>query len=311
MTETNAVTTTTAITALSRPRSFADFKALVMASVTAWSDDHASSMGAAIAYYTALSLAPLLLIVIAVAGLVFGREAAQGALFDQLRGLIGVDGAQAVQSILAGSKDIGGSVVSIVVGVVVLIVGSTTVFVELQNDLDRIWHAQPPTGSGIVNFLMTRLLSFGLLLSIGFLLIVSLLATAAITALGTLWGDWLGGAESLVALLNFVAGLFIITLLFALIFKLLPRTTIAWRDVWTGASVTSVLFSIGKFAIGLYIGRSAISSSFGAAGAFVVLIVWIYYAAQVFLFGAEFTYQYALRYGSRREVNKGAAKPIA
>lgn len=291
-----------------RPHHLRDFWNLLRASVEAWSDDRASSMGAAIAYYTALSLAPLLLIVIAVAGIVFGREAAQGALFGQLTGLIGPDGAQAIQAILAGSKSIGGGIASIVVGAVVLLVGSTTVFVELQNDLDRIWRAEPPQGNGLANFVLTRLLSFGLLLGVGFLLIVSLLANVAITALGTLWGEWLGGAESLVQLLNFVVGIAIITVLFAVIFKFLPRTRIAWRDVWTGAAVTSLLFSIGKFAIGLYIGRSAISSSFGAAGAFVVLIVWIYYAAQVFLLGAEFTYQYALRYGSRR--GTAAAPPV-
>lgn len=266
--------------------------------VNGWVDHRASSMGAAIAYYTALSLAPLLLIVISVAGLVFGRDAAQGALVTQLQELIGADGAHAVQTVLASAKDIGGSLVSIAVGVVVLTIGATTVFAELQADLDRIWDTPTPPGNGLWNWVRTRLLSIGMVLGVGFLLMVSLLLSAAVAAIGKFWGDALGARETIAQALNFAVGFCIITALFAAIFKFLPSRRIAWRDVWTGAAVTSLLFAVGKSLIGLYLGKAAVSSSFGAAGAFVVLIVWIYYAAQIFLLGAEFTHQYARLHGS-------------
>ncbi len=291
---------------------FRDFGLLVWRSLNGWVDDRASSMGAAIAYYTALSLAPLLLIVVAIAGVVFGRDAAQGAIVVELQGIVGTDGARTIQSILASSQSLKGGILSIVIGSAVLLVGATTVFAELQADIDLIWHAKPRAGNGVLNFLRARLLSFGLVLGVGFLLIVSLLVSTAISAFSTFWGGWLVGEALLASSVNFVVSFGFITVLFALIFKFLPTAVIGWRDVWIGAAVTSLLFSVGKSAIGLYLGRSAVSSSFGAAGAFVVLIVWIYYAAQIFLLGAEFTYQYALMYGSRSaEVpsNGAAAQP--
>ncbi len=263
-----------------------------------WVDDNASSMGAAIAYYTMLSLAPLLLIVITVAGLIFGEEAARGALFGQLAELVGDNGAQAIQAILSSSSNLSGGIVSILIGFVTLFIGATTVFAELQSDLDRIWKV-PERRGGVQGFIRKRLLSFGVILGVGFLLIVSLVASATITAIGTLWSQWLLGTETMLQLLNFGVGFAVITALFAMIYKLLPSVPIAWNDVWVGAAVTSLMFSIGKFLIGLYLGRAAISSSFGAAGTLVVVIVWVYYSAQIFLYGAEFTYHYARERGSR------------
>jgi membrane protein len=274
---------------------------LARRALVGWSDDNASSMGAAIAYYTMLSLAPLLLIVITIAGLIFGEDAARGALFGQLATLVGDNGAQAIQAILTSSKNLSGGIVSIVIGLVTLLIGATTVFAELQTDLDRIWKAPVPKSKGVVRFLRTRLLSFGVIIGVGFLLIVSLIASAAIAAVGTIWNHWLQGTATLLQTLNFVVGFGVITTLFALIYKTLPSVRIAWGDVWVGGAATSLMFSIGKFLIGLYLGTAAISSSFGAAGTLVVVIVWVYYSAQIFLLGAEFTYQYAIQHGSLSE----------
>lgn len=271
---------------------------LAKRSLKGWIDDGASSMGAAIAYYTVLSLAPLLLIVITVAGLIFGEDAARGALLDELAGLVGQQGAEAVQAVLASSNQLGEGLASILLGAVMLFIGATTVFAELQSDLDRIWRAKP-AASGLRSMLRTRLVSLGLILSVGFLLTVSLVASAAISALGAIWDQWLGGTEVLLQLLNFALGFAIITVLFALIYRLLPSVAIEWDDVWIGAAVTSMLFSVGKFLIGLYLGKASIASSFGAAGTLVVVIVWVYYSAQIFLLGAEFTYHYALSHGSQ------------
>ncbi|EIT72215.1 MULTISPECIES: YihY/virulence factor BrkB family protein [Hydrocarboniphaga] len=281
------------------PLTFAQLKQIGRLAAEGWVDDNASSMGAAIAYYTMLSLAPLLLIVITTAGLIFGEEAARGALFGELAELVGDNGAQAIQAILISSSELGSGLISILIGLVTLFIGATTVFAELQSDLDRIWKAPVPKHGGVLGFLRKRLLSFGMILGIGFMLIVSLVASAAIAAVGTLWNQWLMGTETLLQVLNFFVGFAVITGLFALIYKLLPSVPIAWSDVGIGAAVTSLLFSAGKFLIGLYLGKAAISSSFGAAGTLVVVIVWVYYSAQIFLFGAEFTYHFARERGSR------------
>jgi membrane protein len=280
---------------------------LVKLSVNNWIDDGASSMGAALAYYTVFSLAPLLLMVIAVAGLFFGQEIAQGALMQEFDALIGSNGAQAIQAILKSAQNWEGGVISMVVSAITLFIGATTVFAELQRDLDLIWKAEKKAvPGGVWGFVRTRLLSFGLILGVGFLLIVSLALSAGIAALSTVWGDWLKNLETLLQIVNFAVSFAVITALFALIYKVLPNARIGWGDVWMGATVTSLLFSLGKFAIGLYIGKSAISSSFGAAGAFVVLIAWIYYSAQIFLLGAEFTYVYTCTRGSG-----GPDQPVA
>lgn len=274
------------------------WKRLAQRSLNGWIDDGASSMGAAIAFYTLLSMAPLLLIVLTIAGFFFGDEAARGALEQQLAQLVGPDGTQAVQGILDNAGNRAGGLVSLLVGLLTLFIGATTVFAELQTDIDRIWKVQAPRGAGLLRYLRQRLMSFGVILGVGFLLMVSLVISAIIAALGSLWEQWLVGTEILLQLLNFALGFAMITALFALIYKLLPSLRIAWSDVWVGAAVTSLLFGIGKFLIGLYIGKAAIASSFGAAGTLVVVIVWVYFSSQIFLLGAEFTYEYARSHGS-------------
>ena len=265
---------------------------LAQRSVMRWIDDGASSMGAALAFYSLLSMAPLLLMVITVAGLFFGEEAARGALVGELGALFGATGATAVEAVLIASSDRGDGLPSLMISIALIVIGATTVFAELQNDLDRIWRV-PPHTRPVKNFFRARVLSFGLILGVGFLLAVSLVLTAAITAAGGLWNRWFVGAEALLQILNTAVGFGVITTLFALIFRILPSAKIKWRDVWVGAAITSLLFSIGKYLIGLYLGTAAISSSFGAAGALVVIIVWVYYSAQIFLLGAEFTYEYS------------------
>lgn len=281
---------------------------LTKASVQGWMADGASSMGAALAYYTIFSLAPLLLITIAIAGLVFGEAAATGALLTELEQLIGTRGAQAVEAILASAKDLEGGLLSLAIGSITLFIGATTVLAELQSSLDRIWHAHHQ--AGVKSLVKTRLLSFGLVLGVGFLLLVSLAVNSAITAVGTVLGERFQQTEAVLQILNVGVSFGVITVLFAMIYKLLPSVEIAWRDVWLGAAVTSLLFSLGKYVIGLYIGTSAISSSFGAAGALVVLMVWVYYSAQIFLLGAEFTYAFACRFGSLAHCATGR-KPAA
>jgi membrane protein len=258
-----------------------------------WRGDFAPSMGAALAYYTVFSIAPLLVITIAVAGLVFGQDVAQNAVLEQARSLVGENGAKAIESMLASAQKPRQGVIAGVLGIVTLLIGSTTVFAELENNLNRIWKAQTPPHSGLWNFARTRLLSFGLILAVGFLLIVSLVVTAAISAVGKYWAGWFGSMETLLQVVNFLVPLAIITVLFAMIYKFLPNVSIRWRDVWIGALVTSLLFSLGKFGIGLYLGKASVESSYGAAGALVVLLVWVYYSAQIFLLGAEFTKVFA------------------
>ncbi|WP_119153919.1 YihY/virulence factor BrkB family protein [Caldimonas tepidiphila] len=279
---------------------------LAKEAVGSWSEDYAPSMGAALAYYTVFSIAPLLLIVIAVAGLVFGEEAARGEIFEQLSGLMGKEGAIALQGLLESFRRTGTGVLATAVSIVVLLVGATTVFAELQDALDRIWRApaRDKTG-GLWGLVRARLLSFGMILGIGFLLIVSLVASAALAALGRWWGERLGGWQVLASVLNLLVSYGLITVLFAMIYKMMPRVKIAWHDVWIGAAVTSLLFAVGKFLIGQYIGHSGIASGFGAAASLIVVLVWVYYSAQIFLLGAEFTWVYAHRHGSL----KGRPRP--
>ena len=285
----------------------ADIWSLVKEAASAWIDDYAPSMGAAIAYYTMFSIAPLLLIAIALAGLAFGHEAANGEVVAQLGGMMGQDGAKAVEIMIQAASEPGKGTLATVVGMVLLIVGATTVFAELQDALDRIWRAPARlSGSGIWGLLRARLLSFGMILGIGFLLIVSLLMSAALSALGGWMEPIFGGWEALAQAVNFVISFAMVSVLFAMIYKIMPRVKIAWRDVWTGAIVTAFLFTIGKFAIGLYIGKSGVASAFGAAGSLAVLLIWVYYSAQIFLLGAEFTWVYAHRFGSQKSASEPA-----
>lgn len=275
---------------------------LLRDTVSAWIDDYAPSMGAALAYYTVFSIAPLLLIVISVAGVVFGAEAARGEVVAQLQGLLGPDGAKTIETMLLAVSEPAASTLTAVLGVFVLLVGATTVFAELQSALDRIWRVPERRKiSGILALLRARLLSFGMILGIGFLLVVSLVLSAAISALNRLWGPLFGAEELIGHLLDMIVSLVLITVVFAMIYKIMPRVKVRWPDVWLGAAVTALLFTLGKFLIGLYIGKSGVANGYGAAGSLVVVLLWVYYSAQIFLLGAEFTWQYARRFGSRRQ----------
>lgn len=279
------------------------FYLLAKKSVSAWIDDYAPSMGAAISYYTVFSIAPLLLIVIAVAGFVWGREAVQGEIVGQLAGLIGQDGATGVQALIESANKPVKGVVATIVSVIVLIIGATTVFGELQSALDRIWQVPPAEKiSGLWATLRSRLLSLGFILGLGFLLLVTLVASAGVAAFGGWANGLLPGWELLLQVINTVISLGIATVLFAMIFKIMPQAKVSWRDVWVGAAVTAVLFEAGKTLIGLYIGKSGVTSSFAAAGSLVVLLVWVYYSAQILLLGAEFTWVYAHEHGSLAQV---------
>jgi membrane protein len=289
------------------------YAALVKQAAGAWVDDRASSMGAALSYYTVFSIAPLLLIVISVAGLVFGREAAQGAIVAQLSSLIGTSGAHTVQELLRSVSKPHEGVIATIAGVVLLLVGATTVFAELEDDLNRVWKVPPKAQpSGLWGWLRSRLLSIGLILAIGFLLLVSLAAGAFLSSVGEWSSRLLGGWAEIAALLNTVFSFAVVTALFAIIYRFMPQTRVEWRDVAVGSVVTALLFTVGKYLIGLYIGKSAVTSGFGAAGSLAVLLVWVYYSAQIFLLGAEFTAAFAHTYGSRQgRAQAPAGVPLA
>ncbi|MGL6112959.1 MAG: YihY/virulence factor BrkB family protein [Rubrivivax sp.] len=281
---------------------------LFKAAASNWIKDYAQSMGAALAFYTIFSIAPLLLIVIAIAGFFFGQEAARGEIFGQLQGMLGTNGALAVQGLLESAGRPVESVSAALVGVLVLFIGATSVFAELQDALDRIWHVPQRAGrSGLWALVRGRLLSFGMILGIGFLLIVSLLFSAVLNALSRWWDPQSSSFGTFSDVTQLSMNFVLVLAVFALIYKTMPRARIHWRDVWVGAAVTSVLFLAGKSLIGLYIGRSGITSVFGAAASLIVVLLWVYYAAQIFLFGAEFTWVYAHRYGSRKSQPMGAA----
>lgn len=265
-----------------------------------WSEDNAASSGAALAYYTLFSIAPLLVIVIALCGIVFGPEAARGQIVKELQGNVGPTAAQAIEKMIVRTSNPGSGTVATVIGVVVLLIGAVGVFNELQADLNRVWKVQPKPGRGWLGVLKDRLLSFAMVLIIGLLLLVSMVASAALAALNQfLPPASLPGGEILWRLINDVVSFVIITLLFAAIYKILPDIQIAWRDVWVGAVVTALLFTVGKFLIGLYLGRAGVTSAYGAAGSLVLILLWVYYSSQLLLFGAEFTRVYAEHCGTR------------
>jgi membrane protein len=284
---------------------------LLRCSALAWSGNRASSMGAALTYYTAFSLAPLLLIVVTIAGLLFGQNAARGQLAAQITDVVGPAAASAIQTALAKQTALGSGVFSLTIGIVALLMGATSVFVELQADLDRIWKSPPDSAGTIGSMLKSRLTAIGLIGALALLLMVSLITSAAIAAFSRWIAAWFAAAAPLLHVLNTAIDFGITAGLFAAIYKLLPRANVAWTDVWIGALLTSLLFSIGKLLIALYIGKSAVSSSYGAAGAFVALLVWLYYSAQLLLFGAEFTHQFAYLNGSLREPADAQSPPPA
>jgi membrane protein len=256
------------------------------------------SLGASIAFFTLFSLAPMLLAAIYVAGLAFGHDAARGAVVGELGGLLGDEAAQAIKAMLVSASDFGSGVVGTTIGLLTFLVLATGAFVEIQDSLNLIWKAQPPS-LGILGLLRTRLLSLALVLAIGFLLLVSLVIEAGVSAAGAYLQSSGAGGLALVQLLNSAVSFVVGFLLFAMIFKVLPAVRLTWRDVWTGALVTALLFTLGKFLIGFYLGRSGIGSGFGAAASVVTIMLWIYYAALILLFGAEFTKAYAENQGSR------------
>jgi membrane protein len=272
-----------------------------------WNQDNAGRLGAALSYYTLFSLAPLLIVAIAVAGLVFGRDAAQGQIVTELRGLVGEAGARAVQDMIENSRQPAAGLLATGIGVVTLLLGATGAFAELKSALNVVWDVKDE-GGGIFKLLRGRLWAFAMVLAVGFLLMVSLLISAALSAADGFFA-WMGIPPALVQLTNAGASFLVITILFALLFKYLPDTDVEWRDVWVGALLTSALFTVGKLLIGLYLGRSSVASVYGAAGSVVVLVLWVYYAAQIFFFGAEVTQAYARRHGSRQTRETLATEP--
>ena len=265
--------------------------------VMVWTDANASAMGAAVAFYTIFAIAPLFILVLALAGVVFGHQAAENQLFHEISKLIGRNGSQSVQSILVAANRPKATLFATIVGFTMLYIGANSVFIQLQQALNAIWNVRLKC-SGVRRFFKYRFVSFLALLGIGFILLVSLIISAAIDAIAT----WMRGFLPLQYLIwksvDFAASLGIITLLFAMIFKMLPDVRLAWRDVWVGSLITALLFTVGKFLLGAYLGRSSLSSAYGAVGSFVVVLLWVYYSAQILLFGAAFVRVYADRYGS-------------
>ena len=273
---------------------------ILKCSVTEWFAHRCSSKGAALAFYTLFSLAPVLVLVIAVAGFFYGAEAAQGQLFNELRGLVGAQGAEAIQSVLAGARNKESGMIATIVAGVLLLVGATTVFAELKDSLDEIWGVPAPKDATFWDTVRTRVLSFGLILVLGFLLMVSLVVSAALAVVENYFSGMWKEAAVIMGWISHLISFLVIATLFGVIYKLLPRLHLSWRDVAIGALGTAAMFTIGKFAIGLYIGNSGAANSFGAAGSLIALLLWVYYSAQIFFLGAEFARQYALQLGSLR-----------
>ncbi len=265
-----------------------------------WNEDKAPRLGAALAYYTSLSLAPLLLVIIGIAGLAFGEEAARGQILGQLQALVGEQGGRAIQDMLANAQKPSSGIVATAIGLVTLLLGASGVFGQLQDALNTVWEVQPKPGRGIVGLVKDRFLSLTMVLGTGFLLLVSLVVTAAIAAAGGALASLGPGLEAAAHVVVAIVSFAVITVLFAAIFKFLPDAEIRWRDVWVGAVTAAALFVVGKFAIGLYVGHAGIASAYGAAGSFVVVLVWVYYSAQILLFGAEMTQVSANRSGGVR-----------
>jgi membrane protein len=273
--------------------------------LTAWWNDQAPSKGAALAYYSMFSIAPLLYLIISIAGLFFGPDAVRGMVFDQIAALMGQNGAEAIREMLAHVSEPKTGTMTAVVSVTVLLFSASSVFGQLQTALDTIWRVpeaekRKEQANGVWSFVRSRLLTFGMVFGLAFLVTVSLLLSAALSALGKWWGPFFGRWEAVAQVLDVVVNFGVLTVVFGAIYKLMPRAHIQWRDVWVGALVTALLFVIGKFLIGLYLGKGDVGSSFGAFGSIVIVMVWVYYSAQIFLLGAEFTWVYAHARGSRR-----------
>jgi membrane protein len=272
---------------------------LIKQTASRWSDINAPRLGAALAFYTMLSIAPLLVLSIAIAGLVFGEQAAQGRILGELQTVIGYQGSAAIQDLLDHARHLSSGISALAIGIVLLVYGASSVFCELRDSLNLVWGFKTTTGPGVMGVIRSRLAAFAMVVGIGFLLLVSLLFSAAIAAAGKFFGGMLPIPEVVLHLANALISLLALTILFALLYKVIPEVKIEWRDVWIGAAVTSALFSLGKLVIGLYIGKAGVSSAYGAAGSLVALLIWVYYSAQIFFLGAEFTHSFSERHGSR------------
>ncbi|MDJ0636934.1 MAG: YihY/virulence factor BrkB family protein [Xenococcaceae cyanobacterium MO_188.B29] len=271
-----------------------------------WQADKASLLAAALAYYTVFSITPLLVIAIAIAGAVFGQENARGAILEQINELVGNQGAQAIETALANANQPQLSSLASTISVVVLLIGASGVFAQLQEALNTVWNVKAKPNGGIWQLIRKRLLSFGMVLAIGFLLLVSLILSAILSGIGNLEINLLPGFDPLWHWLNVAISFGFITLLFALIYKYLPDVKIRWKDVWVGAIMTALLFTLGKSLIGLYLGRGSLGSAYGAAGSLIVFLAWVFYSAQILLFGAELTQVYARKYGRQIRPDKHA-----
>lgn len=275
--------------------------AVVKETAKDWSDDNATRLAAALSYYTVLSIAPLLVLAVAIAGLVYGEEAARGQISAQIGSVVGPQAGQAIQTVLSHAKSPEQGIVSSIVGVVVLLFGASGVFGELQASLNEIWKVAPKPGRGFWGLLQQRFFSFAMVLGVAFLLLVSLVLSALIAGIGGAFSRALPGGSALWETLNAVLSLAVVSGLFALIFKILPDAEVGWRDVWMGAVVTALLFTVGKFGLGMYLGRASVASPYGAAGSFIAFVIWVYYAAQILFMGAEFTQVFARHRGRRIE----------
>lgn len=264
-----------------------------------WTADKAPRLGAALAYYTVFSLAPLLVILISIVGLVYGQQAAQGQIEHQIQGAVGQDAAATIQTMIGNTGKSQDNIIGIIVGTVTLLLGAAGLFGQLKDALNTVWAVQSPPRNGILGYFRSQLLSFTAVLGTGFLLLVSLVLSAVLAALGGYLTSIAPGLDVILQIVNTIISFGVVTLLFAMIYKILPDAEIQWRDVWVGAVITSLLFVVGKFLIGLYLGYSAAGSTYGAAGSLVVLLLWVYYSAQILLLGAELTEVYANRFGSR------------
>ena len=287
----------------------AELSGLIQRSVKGWIDDGAATMGASLAFYTLFSIAPLLLVAIGLAGFIVGRDEAQTALLAQVTQLVGEQAAMGIEDVLDHAATWDDGMTAAIVGIATLVFGATTVFAELRTDLDRIWRYKPARKrNSVMKLVMSRFFSFLLVAGIGVLLLCSVAATTFLAGIGT---RLFSGSPAVLYLIEFGASFFLVTLLFAMIYKILPSTRLGWRDVWTGAALTSALFWVGKMLIAMYISHASVGSTFGAAGTIVVLIVWVYYSAQIFFLGAEITKEYALLYGTKRAALAKLRKPLA
>jgi membrane protein len=304
--KTAAGSTNTYLNVKPKPLNFKTIYSLLKDTVCSCISRDTISQGAALSYYTFFAITPLFIIVLGLAGFWFGEAAAQRELFGQLNQLVGKQGGDAIQAlVVAANKSRTGFWATCIAGGT-LAVAATGVFVQLQNSLNILWQVRHPNGRKIRSFIRHRLLSFAMVLGIGFLLLVSLVCSAGLAALGNVLGDYVSGKDILLKALNFAISLGIITVLFTMIFKFLPDVKIAWRDVWLGGFITALLFNLGKILIGAYIGRSSLSSVYGAVGSLAIVLVWVYYSAQILFFGAQFTALYASRFGVKPEPVGGA-----